>query len=408
MKPKRTITQAEKQYLLSLKPDDITLDLLHDLFTDRYDTKTNKIIPSKFNTYDEFSLKRNEFINREDIPVTNCGLFIVNKFLIEPELSTRLDYQNVPMDKKQIENIKNKIDTLLMEDDITPEVYINYLNRLTWLSFTFNTEITTSLTVSSMKELPEVKKKKEELKKKYKDDLESDDNNRATVAATNMEKELIDVAKKALENDPAIDLYNSGARGAFNVAYKNSQIMKGPVYNESKHKYDIMYEPIASGIKKENVPTLANSVVANSYSTAIATGDCGYKTKKLNAVFQSSVLGKRGSDCKSAGYNEVEINKDTYNLYSYGFIVEGSKLVRLDSKTKDKYMGKTVKMRSIAYCTSKNPCNMCAGDKYYLLGQQYIGLTTGKISNQLMQRRLKAKHDSTVSSYSININEDFL
>ena len=81
MNPKKILSQEEKQYFLSLKRTDITHQLLQDLFADKYDTKANKIIPCKFNTYDEFDLKSTEYFNKEDVH-TNCGLFIFNKFII--------------------------------------------------------------------------------------------------------------------------------------------------------------------------------------------------------------------------------------------------------------------------------------------------------------------------------------
>lgn len=408
MDKKRTISQSEKEYLLSLKPDDITLELLQKLFASKYNVKQKKIIPGMFNTYDEISLKKGEYFNTTDI-LTNCGLLIFNKFLVEPDFKDLLGYCNNPVTKKEMGKIQSKLDDALMEDEIKSDVYIKFMERMTWLAFTFNTEVCTSLTMKSMKELPEVKKKKEQLKVKYKSELESDDNNVATITAVKIEKELVDVAKDILKDDPAYDLYESGARGAFGVAYKNAQIMKGPVYNSSKHKFDIMYEPIASGIRKENVPTLANGVIDSQYQKSISTGECGYETKKLNAVFQNAVLDKRGSDCHSKGYNTVTITPDNYSFYSYNFIIEGSKLVRLDSKTKSKYMGRTVKIRSNAYCTNKNKtCNMCAGDKFYLLGNENYGLTTGKAANTLLNKRMKAIHASTVSYYTIDLENDLL
>ena len=407
MREKRTLSAEDKKYFLSLKPDDITLDLLHELFTDTYDRAKKKSIPSKYNTYDEFTLKAGEYFNKTDV-LTNCGLFIFNKFLIEPELQDIIGYWNEPVTKKAMGKIQGKLDVALMEDDIGTEPYITYLNKLTWLAFSFNTEVSTSLTYKSMIELPEVKKAKKELIRKYSDDLNSEDNNRATVAATKIEAELVAIAKDSLKDDPSSELYDSGARGAYGVAYKNGQIMKGPVYNQAKHKFDIMYEPIGSGINKENVPTLANSVITSAYSKAIATGECGYMTKKLTAVYQSSTLDKRGSDCKSKGYNIVTITPENYTFYSYGFIIEGSKLVRLDSKTKDKYMGKTVKMRSNGYCTNKKTCNMCAGDKFYLLGNENYGLTVAKVSNTLLNKRMKAMHDSTVHHFQLDVEHDFL
>ena len=86
MNPKKTLTNDEKQFFLNIKWEDITLEFLQNIFADKYDPIKKKVIPSKFNTYDEFSLKKNEYFNKEDIK-TNCGLFIVNKFLFEKELS---------------------------------------------------------------------------------------------------------------------------------------------------------------------------------------------------------------------------------------------------------------------------------------------------------------------------------
>ena len=409
MRPKRTLTQEEKTYFLSLRPNDITLELLQELFANRYDNKTKKVIPSKFNTYDEFTLKKNEYFNKEDI-VTNCGLFIWNKFIIETSFKDIVGYCNTPLTKKELGRIKGILDAALLEDEITPKQYIDdYLNRKTWLEFSFNTEIVTSLTVKSMQELPAVAKKKRELMKEYHDDLNSEDNNKVVVAADKMVKELLTVAKDELKDDPAMDLYNSGARGAFDNAYKNSQVMKGTVYNSSKHEFEVVYNPLVNGIEKSDLPAMSNSMIDATYSKSIASGECGYITKKLNAAFQSSVLDKRGSDCHSKGFDIITLTPDNYNLYSYNFIIEGDKLVRLDSKTKSKYMGKTVKMRSNAYCLNAHKtCNMCAGDKMYLIDKENYGLTVSKMSNALLNKRMKQMHDSNVKLYKIDAEKDFL
>ena len=186
-------------------------------------------------------------------------------------------YCNKPLDKKELGRIKSLIDTALLEDDITTEQYINdFLQPYTWLEYTFNTEISTSLTVKGMVELPAIKKRKAELIKKYEADFKSGDNNRATVAAVKMEEELIELAKEEMKDDPSMDLYRSGARGAFDNAYKNGQVMTGPVYNISKHEYEIVTNSLANGISKENVPTMANSVVGPAYAGAIATGGTAF------------------------------------------------------------------------------------------------------------------------------------
>lgn len=131
-------------------------------------------------------------------------------------------------------------------------------------------------------------------------------------------------------------------------------------------------------------------------------------TKKLIAAYQSVQLDKAGSDCGTKGYADVLLTKDNYEFYTYNFVVEGSKLVRLDPSVKDKYIGKRVKLRLPDYCIGKQKiCNKCAGDKYYLLGMETIGLTVPRISNSMLQARMKVFHDPTVKTHKMS-PEDFL
>ena len=277
------------------------------------------------------------------------------------------------------------------------------MNRLSWLAFTFNTEVSTSLTVDSLKENPVVAKEKKRLMEgKYKEALA---NNDAAMIAQ-MEAELIKVAEKELANDPALDLYKSGARGSMD-SYKTSQIMKGPVYNESKHQYEIVTKGLSRGVEKKDIPVLANSMILGQYNKSIAPGDCGYLTKKLSAAFQSVVLDKKGTDCGTKMYSTVTLTPDNLKFYKFNFIIEGSKLVRLDPTNYDKYLGKTVKIRTNNYCLSKNICNACAGDMAYLIGLQNIGLTTPRISNSMLQGRMKQFHNANVKTWEYN-DSDFM
>ena len=401
MDQKRTITDDEKKYLLSLRHNDITKSLLQDLFAYKYDIKTKKRIKPKFNTYDEFVLNPGESFNKSKI-TTNCGLYIVNMFLYE-RFKSFLDYVNVALSKKEEKKVRAKIDAALLEDRITKEEYIDYLNDDLWFKFTMNTEIVTSLTIKSMKELPAVKKAKEQKKKEYKDKLEKRD----VPTATKMEKELLDIAREELKDDPSMELYDSGARGGFDSAYKCAQIMNGAVYNESTGQYDIMTNSLMNGIDKSDIVTLANSAIIGQYSKSISPGECGYMTKKINAAFQGVVLDKPGSDCGSKGYMEVVLNDNNAEFYSYMYMVQGNKLVRLEPSNLSNYMGKKVKFRSAEYCTSKCLCNKCAGDLYYMLEIKNIGLTISKISNKLLNARMKQFHDPVVKTSEIDPISDF-
>lgn len=272
--PKRTITSEEKQMFLDLKPDDITQELFDSLFCDKIDnnsigSKEPKIIRSKFNTYDEFVLNPNEYFNKEKI-TTNCGLFIFNKFLIEPYFQQEVGYVNFEITKKNLGKIDDMIATAIMLDDTGEEVkkYIEYTNRLCWLAFTCNTQICSSISLKTAKPLPKVTALK---KKLIKENKEAIDNNDAIVYK-HIQDELVKTAEEELKNEPAYELYSSGARGSFDNAYRQWLCTKGPIWNAHKKEFEIVTNSLYEGIPKENIPSLANAIVSGFYPKAIGTG----------------------------------------------------------------------------------------------------------------------------------------
>lgn len=385
-RPKRTITAEEKQMFLDLTPDDITQELFNNLFADKLDPNTKKIVPSKFNTYDEFTLNANEYFNTEKV-TTNCGLFIFNKFLIEPYFQKEVGYVNFELTKKKLGTIDNKIATAIMLDD-TGEVtkrYIEYLNRLCWLAFTLNTQICSSLSMKTVKPLPKVTALKKKLIAENKEAIENND----AIAYNDIQAQLVKAAEEELKNDPAYELYASGARGAFDNAYRQWLCTKGPIWNESKKSFEIMTNSLHEGVPKENIPSIANAIVSGFYPKAIGTGESGYLTKQLSAAFQSVTLDDRDSDCGTPHYSEVTLTKDNYNYYLYHYIKSGSNYIRFEPSNQDKYIGTKVKMRLPEFCCGNKLCNRCAGDRYYLLGIDNIGLTFGRVSNSLLQKKMK-------------------
>lgn len=406
MNPKKTLTSTQKQMFLELSEYDITKTLLIDLFADRYDPLSNEIIPSMFNTYDEFILKKGDYPTITDDVKTNCGLFIVNKFLLEKDWVKTVGYVNTPLTKGQLGVIDDMLTSVVQDDEegTATENYIKYLNKLTWLELTFHTEICTSISIKSSKPLPEVQKKKEELLAKYGDKLKEGD----VTIATKIQDELISTAKKALQDDQAIELYESGARGAFDNAYRQDQLIKGPIYNAANDKFEIMTNSLYEGARKQDLAAFANAVVDGAYPKALGTAESGYDSKKLIAALQSEVLDEKGTDCHTKFPMEVLLTESNVSKYKYHYIIEGSKFIRLDDSNKDKYIGKKVKMRLPSSCIGKQLCNMCAGDRFYLLGVKDVGLTSSKLSNSLLRAKMKKSHDTTVRTFVLDPDSMFI
>lgn len=409
-RPKRTITDEEKKMFLSLNSDEITQELFDSLFADKLDTKTAdskdpKIIPSRFNTYDEMKLKAGEYFNKEDI-ITNCGLFIFNKFLIEPYFQKEVGYVNFEITKKGLSKIDNMIATAIMLDE-TGEIvkkYIEYMNRLCWLAFTLNTQICSSITIKTAKPLPKVTALKKKLLKENADAIAKND----AITYKHIQDQLVEAAQEELKDDPSYELYSSGARGSFDNAYRQWLCTKGPIWNAHKGEFEIVTNSLYEGIPKENIPSLANAIVSGFYPKAIGTGECGYITKQLSAAFQSVVLDERGTDCGTQLTATVTLTESNMHYYLYHFIKSGSKYIRLGPSNQDKYLGKTVQIRLPDFCIGKKLCNCCAGDRYYLLGINNAGLTFGRVSNSTLRAKMKKSHDSTVRTYVLKADEIFV
>lgn len=402
MNKKRTITPTEKQMFLELDEKDITKTFLIDIFSDRYDAVANKTIPSRFNTYDEFVLKKGDYPTITGDVLTNCGLFIVNKFLYEKDWVDVIGYMNTPMNKSQIGRIDGMLTSVVFEDETGEyqKKYVKYLNKLTWLQLTFHTEICSTLSIKSSKPLPEVTKRKKQLLDKYKKEIEDGD----ITVATKIQTELIDLSKELLKDDQVIELYDSGARGAFDNAYRQDQLIKGPIYNAANKKYEIMTNSLYEGADKTDLAAFANAVVAGQYPKAKGTAVSGYAAKKINAALQSEVLDEKGTDCKSKFPETITLTKENVSLYKYHYVIDDGKPVRLDDTTFKKYVGKTVKMRMPSTCTGSKICNICAGDRFYLLGVTDVGLSANRLANSLLNGGMKMAHDTTVRTFDLSRN----
>lgn len=255
-----------KQMLLKMKPDDITAEFIFSYLADSSKKVNGKLVPvsSRMKTYDTFELKKGEYFNTENL-ITNVGLFIFNKFLIEESFSKVVGYVNTPVNAKVQKGIENKISQALLDDIITVPEMVKYLNKLQWISKEFNAVFSGSFTMKTLKPVPKVMKLKEKLVKENEEALKRGD----VSTGVKIEKQLLDMAREELKDDPGMDLYNSGARGSFDNNYKNIAVVKGPVYNPVTDRWDFVSSNFMEGIKKEEIPIVANSIPMGAYPKAV-------------------------------------------------------------------------------------------------------------------------------------------
>jgi hypothetical protein len=141
----------------------------------------------------------------------------------------------------------------------------------------------------------------------------------------------------------------------------------------------------------------------------VGTQVSGYMSKELLAAFQGEVLGPKDSDCGSIRTLTVNLTNGNYKDYLYRYVKTSTGLVMLTSENKDKFVGKTVQMRSPMYCIGygkeKCLCNKCAGDYYYILEKPNIGLSTSKCGSSITQMNLQKFHQNLVQTQQIDVND---
>ena len=399
----RRISEEEKRYIMSLRPEDITYELGMSLFADHVRKVDGKIIEekSRFEPTDYFQLKAGEYINRTDIETT-VGTFIFNKFIIEPLFTEHVDYVNWELTDGGLGKLEGILSELLLEDKIDTTMFGDYLDRVQWLGMQFHEPLAASFTMRGLKPLESVVKRREELIEENKEALEKGD----IMTMSAIEKELVELAKKEISDDPSMDLYYSGARGSIPNNYKQLSIVKGPVFNKTIGKYQFIKKSFFEGLDKEDLAAAATNVVNGQYPKSCGTAISGYKAKQVSSLGQAVILRKDIQDCGTKGYVEIVIPPSMKSKFLYRYVIDGGKPVLLDNSNIDNYVGKKVKLRSIMYCgCDSGVCMTCAGRLFEKLQIDAIGLTTSTLTGALLNLKMKAFHDSSVKVNAIDLDD---
>lgn len=401
----KTITSPKDiEYLVSIKEKDITTTLIMELFGEFESGR-------RFNPYDIVTIPKGSYgpdgkKNKNDF-TTTVGIWIFNRYFIEPHLFDLFKYINKTISKKLLGKLNTEISEAVLEDKISVEVLKDFIMK-TQKCMPYISILAPNYTNKMLECSVVIARKKEELYKKYKDQIDKGDE----VAANKMEKELLDFAVEYMGDDPSMDMFISGARGNIGNNFKNMFVMKGVIKDpdpNAKQKYNVALSNYIDGIKSEEYSLFANSLAAGPYSRAKKTEYGGYLEKLFLRAFQHITLDPPGSDCGTKRYLEIVLTEDNLNLWMYSYIIEGSKLVELNSDNKSKYIGKKVKVRFSGLCESKTGiCNKCMGNLYYRLDKkENVGTSLTQVPSTLKNISMKAFHDSTQSLYEMNLEDVF-
>ena len=397
-KPKLIEKPEDVKYILSISRDDaVSKSLLMELFGDFGNGP-------RFNTYDIIKIPKGSYGNTKKNKsqfTTTVGLYIFNKGMIE-ELSDILGYINEPITSKKYDEINEKLSYARLENKITIQQLKDFIMK-SQIYMSCVSAFSPSHTMKMLLCTTQVEKKKKELEKKYKEGLEKKDLN----TINKLENELLDFAKDYLKDDPSADMYNSGARSKWGNNFKNMYVIKGAIQH-TDGSYDFVDSSYISGLDKKDFSKMNDAAVSGPYARAVNTANGGAMEKLFISAFQHiKVLGP-GTDCGSDKYITVELNEKNINDWIYCFVKQGSNLIEITSDNKDKFIGKTVKMRYSSMCKSKDGiCEKCAGTLFNRLGITNIGLSTAQMASKLKNMSMKSFHDSTINLDEMDIEEVF-
>lgn len=386
------------EFLINLKEDDITTSLIMELFGD-FNVK------QRFNPYDIITIPAGSYgtkVNGKEKKnknefTTTVGRFIFNKYFIESEqeLFDIIGYINEDMSSDTYEKLFDTIGYEVLEGKIGIETYKRFCKRsqkfMPFVSILSPNHSDNMLTITK-----KINKRKDELINNNKEAFDKGD----VLVVDQISKELLEYAKELMKDDPAMDMFNSGAGGSFKNNFKNIFIMRGSVQDPDPRKsYNIITSNYIDGISKEEYSKLANTLAAGPYSRSKKTELGGYWEKLFLTAFQHIVLLEPGSDCGTKRHITMKITPKNIDSIMYCYVInnDGS-LTEITSENKDKFINKSVNLRFSSMCEAKDGiCNKCAGNLFYRLGIKDIGVATPQIPSRLKVLSMKLFHDDQLN-----------
>lgn len=410
----KEINQVKKMEFLNTDPSDITLDYLNDLFAvyaDSSNGNSTSFNKPKFNTNDYFTInpKEYEYAKITKPIVTTLGRLMFYKVIVERAgLGLNIPYFNIPINKDKLNWLDNTVVDLLRDDIIGTKDAVKYIDYRDWLGLTLNATLAPPFTKNLIITPPKTDALKKKLLKQYDKEIKSGNSR----VIEDIENQLKASLKEELKDNPGIDLINSGSRASLDNHLKNFMLTRGSVLNANTGQYEIISNSLMDGLDKKDIPAHANSILNGAYAKTVSTADSGYMGKKISAAAQGETVGEPGSDCGSLRTLSVDITKDNANKYTLRYIKEGNKLVLLDENNINDYIGKTVQMRSPMFCArvgeNKCICNKCAGEFFYKIGRENVGIAAMKIGGSLTNINMKKFHKNLIVSKKIDMDDILL
>ena len=213
-------------------------------------------------------------------------------------------------------------------------------------------------------------------------------------AATDLTKELVDnIEKKGYRIN---NILRGGIKGSPLEDWKNLLVGKGYVIDIEGNLLGPITHGISEGLTKQEFFNAASESRRNFYYRASLTAIPGYLARKLTMASANITLSNK--DCQTKRYYELYVNKDNINTLNGRYILEDGKLVLTNPQVLEKYLNKTISLRSPLYCQTKNNqiCPICFGTLAEKLDATRLGILAAGVINLItINALMKMRHKST-------------
>lgn len=344
---------------------------------------------------DTFILNKGEILNFNNNKsiTTTAGRFLFNQLVIVEPFGELIDYINEQLPIKAVEK---KIVELIYDNKITSDQFYKYLDNLFFIGH-FTELCVPSVSEKSFVTNPKVKEIKKKLLEKYKDKLND------PLVVMEIENELIKLDKEWLKGDKADRFYSALGSKMYNINRKKMHLMVGGIeaFSDDVSKIDFLAYSLSEGWDPKDMPIIANEIRKGSFNRGKETQKGGAQAKDIIRIFQDVLITE--DDCKTKIYFDhlvTDINsKDLIGRY----IVENGKLVKITKDNINKYINKTVKLRSPMTCKTKNGlCKICVGDRMAKLDHKAVLGMALDLSSAFTTMSLKNMHGTKLTVYEVD------
>ena len=226
------------------------------------------------------------------------------------------------------------------------------------------------------------------------------------------------IVKQLEDGFPYSSFIQSGSRGSWDQV-RQIILCRGYVSNS---KGEIVDEPIKSnlinGLTKKEFFISCYGSRKGLLDIALNTGVSGYLTRKL--IFCSANLELNeihNSDCGTKDTFILKIpKKNEHGIHVLKFlkcligrtiILNNGKKSLIDYSNYHTFAGKTIKLRSPLFCTTRNICSTCYGETSKIMHSPYIGIIAAQVFGEIStQLTLRTFHTSGVAKLSDKAKDD--